>query len=98
MTSDIGAIPEFLALTRELCEFASGIVADDNEALFERLRAELPFTIHRYRSGEEHNGWVVPDNWRVKKALLYRDGDVVFDGRAHTLGVALHSRSFSGIL
>ena len=90
--------PDFIALTRELCAFASGVVADDNEALFRRLAVELPFDIQRIPSGEEHNGWQVPQNWRVKKALLYRDGEVVFDGRAHTLGVGLYSRSFAGDL
>jgi len=90
--------PEFLELTRELCRFATGVVADDNEALFQRLCTELPFTIHRFKSGEEYNGWQIPDNWRVRKALLYRDGQIVFDGQSHTLGVARYSRSFQGTL
>jgi aminopeptidase-like protein len=92
------AFPDFMDLTRELCRYASGIVADDNTPLFARLAEELPFNMLRYRSGEEYNAWRVPDNWRVKKALLYRNGEVVFNGRAHTLGVALYSRSFTGRL
>jgi len=96
MIPEPGDTPDFLGLTRELCTFASGVVADDNEALFRRLGAELPFTIQRFRSGEEFNGWQVPDNWRVRKALLYRDGELVFDGCAHTLGVARYARSFVG--
>jgi|HubBroStandDraft_6_1064221.scaffolds.fasta_scaffold398886_2 hypothetical protein len=52
--------PEFLDLTRELCRFASGVVADGNDALFRRLIAELPFKILRFRSGNAEGkrlGW-----------------------------------------
>lgn len=98
MILELGPRPEFLDLTRELCRYATGVVADENEPMFRRLCAELPFDILRVRSGDEHNGWVVPDNWRVKKASLFRDGKLVFDGRAHTLGVGRYSRSFVGEL
>ncbi len=91
-------LPDILLLTRELCAFTSGVVADDNEKIFARLRRELPFTIHRFPSGAAHNGWLVPDNWRVERALLKKDGKVVFEGTAHPLGVAMLSRSFSGRL
>lgn len=91
-----------IELARELCAFRTGVVADGNPPLFERIRAELPpalgMTLHHWRSGERHNGWLVPQNWRVKKALLYKDGKQVFDGTVHTLGVAYYSKSFSGKL
>lgn len=85
-----------IALARDLCEFPTGVVADGNGALFERLGKELPFELLRWESGDTHNGWVVPDNWRVQSALIRRDGEVVFDGTRHTLGVARYSRSFEG--
>ena len=87
-----------LNLIRDLCAFATGVVADDNEALFARIALELPLSIHRYRSGDSHNGWVVPENWRVRKAEIRRAGKLVFDGRTHTLGVARYAKSFSGKL
>ena len=85
-------------LARELCEFPSGVVAPGNEPLFERISREVPLEIFRYRSGDEFNGWVVPLNWRVERATISRDGVMVFDGTAHTLGVARYSRSFAGSL
>lgn len=88
----------FIELTRDLCKFATGVVADDNARLFERIARELPIEVLRFPSGDTFNGWLVPDNWRVRKALLRRDGKVVFDGTAHTLGVARYSKSFSGSL
>jgi aminopeptidase-like protein len=94
-----GADPNrFIALTRDLCTFATGVVADDNEALFARIAEELLLTLFRYRSGDSFNGWLVPQNWRVEKAEIRRDGRVVFDGTTHTLGVARYARSFAGTL
>jgi aminopeptidase-like protein len=88
----------FTDLVRDLCRYATGVVADDNAALFERIGRELPLTMHRWKSGDSFNGWQVPQNWRVKKAELRKDGKLVFDGRSHTLGVARYSKSYSGKL
>lgn len=85
-------------LARELCRFASGVVADENEALFSRIGAEVGLRVFRFASGEEFNGWLVPQNWRVERATISRDGREVFDGTSHTLGVARYSRSFTGRL
>lgn len=85
-------------LTSDLCQFVTGVVAEDNAFLFERLQQELSFQVYRYASDEIFNGWVVPKLWSVQKALLYRDGEVIFDGRSHTLGVARYSKSFVGSL
>lgn len=87
-----------LSLTRDLCAYATGVVADDNEGLFQRIGRELPLELFRYRSGDSFNGWSVPDNWRVVKAEIRRNGKVVFDGRSHTLGVARYAKSFRGTL
>jgi len=89
---------DILPLARELCSFRSGVVADDNEPLFARLCQELPFTLHRFRSGDSHNGWVVPDNWRVHSAMIKLDDNVLYDGTVHALGVGMYSRSFQGEL
>lgn len=87
-----------LSLTRELCSFVTGVVADGNEQLFERLRRELAFDVKRYPTGTSHNGWVVPQNWHVDTATISRDGKVLFDGKVHPLGVAMYSNSFCGEL
>lgn len=87
-----------IALTRELCAFRTAVVADDNETLFARIGRELPLEIFRFASGERFNGWEVPQNWRVRRAKLYRDGREIFDGAGQALAVAYYSRSFSGAL
>jgi aminopeptidase-like protein len=73
-----------------------GISQSDNTKMFDLLSTIYPLTIHLYKSGMEHNGWVVPHDWVVKKALIKKDGVVVFDGLVHQLAVAGYSCSFSG--
>lgn len=87
-----------LDLVRDLCAFATGVVADDNGPLFDRIAKELPLEVFRFASGEAYNGWEVPQNWRVLRAKLFKDGREVFDGKAHTLGVGRYSKSFTGEL
>lgn len=86
------------ALIRALCSYASGVVADDNDGLFARIAKELPLETFRFKSGDSYNGWLVPQNWRVKRAKLLKEGVEVFDGTAHTLGVGRYSKSFRGEL
>lgn len=86
------------ALLRDLCSFAASVVADDNEGLFARIGRELPMEILRFPSGQNFNGWQVPDNWRVRRAKIFRNGIEIFDGTTHTLGVARYSKSFQGDL
>jgi len=87
---------DLLELTKDLCSFATGVVADDNEKLFARIGKELPLRLHRFKSDDTYNGWLVPKNWYVKKAEIRRGGKLVFDGKSHTLGVARYSKSFHG--
>lgn len=87
-----------IPLARELCAIPTGVVADGNERMIERLSRELPFEVRRYASGTTHNGWVVPQNWHVDRATISRDGRILFDGRDHPLGVGMYSRPFSGEL
>ena len=77
-----------LALTRDLCVFRTAVVADDNEALFARIGRELPLELFRFASGDTFNGWQVPQNWRVRRAKLFRDGRELFDGAGQALAVA----------
>lgn len=71
-------------------------MAAANEDLFERISRELPVKLHRYKSGETHNGWVVPQHWQVHQATIALNGQVLFDGQANTLGVATYSKPFKG--
>jgi len=87
-----------LELIRDLCSFRTGVVADGNAALFDRIGREMPLQMFAFDSGDTYNGWRVPNNWRVKRAKLFREGAEVFDFAANSLGVAYYSKSFTGEL
>jgi aminopeptidase-like protein len=85
-----------LDIFAEILKLNIGVSQADNEKMFALLNTIYPLSIHRYASGKEHNGWVVPHNWVVKKALIKKDGKVLFDGTQHPLAVAGYAPSFHG--
>lgn len=89
---------DILALTARLCRHTTGVVAPGNDALFADIADEIPIRIHGFASGDEHNGWRVPESWAVESAEIRRGNRLVHDAGEHPLGVAMQSRSFSGDL
>jgi aminopeptidase-like protein len=85
-----------LGLTRELCDFRTGVVAHGNDALFARIAAEMPLHVHRFPSGDTHNGWRVPPLCAHGDVRVTRGGETVLRGDEHPLVVAAGSRAFSG--
>ena len=83
-------------LLRELFPLRLAPASDGLDRAVEILCRELPFEIHEYASGREHNGWVVPPKWEVHRAEIWRDGALVHDGLANPLGVISLSEPFSG--
>jgi len=75
-----------------------GVVTPGNTQLFQEIGKHLPAKLHRYKSGAEFNGWIVPNSWCVKKAEIRRSGKLLFDATTHPLGVAALSKSFSGTM
>jgi len=61
------------------------------------LRKILPFGVRTYRAADgDYNGWVIPPKWDVVEATIRHDGDLVYDGTAHPLGVIALSAPFEG--
>lgn len=83
-------------LITQLCKYKTGVVSDDNIKLFSQINKILPLNYFKFKSDEEFNGWIVPKNWRVKKAKIYKNGKEIFDGTSNTLGVARYSKSYNG--
>lgn len=71
-------------------------VSRDADRAIEMLCDELPFTIHEYACGREHNGWQVPYGWEVLKAEIHKNGKLIYDGKRHPLGVMGYSKPFDG--
>lgn len=73
-------------------------VSEDADKAVGILKDALPFKVHEFPSGLQKNGWIVPQKWAAKKALLYKNNKVIYDGMRHPLGVAGYSTSFKGVV
>jgi aminopeptidase-like protein len=87
---------EMMRLLREVFPLRMAPVSEGLDRCVEILCRELPFTVHEYEAGSEHNGWVLPMKWEVRRAAIRRDGEMVWDGMAHPLRVIGYSRPFHG--
>ena len=56
----------------------------------------LPFRVISVPDSVQHNGWVIPPSWDVEEARIIKDGQTIYDGTAHPLGVIALSSDFSG--
>ena len=83
-------------LLKRLAPLKLAPVSPDTDLAANILCEELPFTVHEYPSDKEHNGWVIPKSWWVEKAEIRKDGQLVYDGGLHPMGVIGYSDSFSG--
>lgn len=75
-------------------------VSDDLQKAIDVLAdySDVSHVDHKFRSGMEYNGWVVPKKWEVKEAKIFHKQKVVYDAIKHPLGVAMQSCSFHGKL
>ena len=81
---------------RAILKLNIGVNQEDNEEMYSLFSSLYPIKKHRYSAGREHNGWVVPHRWKVHKAQIIKDGEVLFDGTIHPMAVAGYSTSFRG--
>jgi aminopeptidase-like protein len=84
------------SLFRDVLRLNLGIAQADNWRAMELISQQLPLKVQSFKSRSEHNGWVIPDQWTVRKAVICHDGKTVFDGTVHPLAVAQMSSSFRG--
>jgi aminopeptidase-like protein len=75
-----------------------GFVTDDLVKAINILTeySTVPYIDHKFKSGTEFNGWVVPQKWEVSKAKIFFKGKEVYDGLCHPLGVMTHCGPFKG--
>ena len=85
-----------LDIVRKLFPFAYSVVSKENDRAIGVFLEELNFDIVEIPSGHEHNGWTVPNDWRVISAYIFKDGKIILDGLSSPLGVGVLSPSFSG--
>ncbi|GIK83869.1 MAG: aminopeptidase [Patescibacteria group bacterium] len=75
----------------------SYVAADLVEAINNLAKhTKVAYKDYTFKSGLEHNGWVVPSDWSVSEAKIYKDNTLIYDGMLHPLSVITQSASFTG--
>lgn len=87
-----------MQIVRDLTPLNRAVCAVGYDQAVDYLMGVLPFRVTRVPSGLEHNGWVIPPSWDVVEATISRNGQTVYDGSAHPLGVIALSREFKGTI
>ena len=85
-------------LFEKLLKLPLGVTQPANADAFRLLSSIHPIELKTYESGQEHNGWVIPHERHVHKALIRRNKKIIFDGTVHPMAVAGYSTSFQGTL
>ena len=76
-----------------------GIAQKDNVLFQESIFINGISKINSFPSRSELNGWIIPDEWSVKKCLIKDEaGDVLYNGLENPLAVAAYSNSYEGVL
>ena len=87
---------DMIELMRTLLVKNRTIVSSDMQECMDLIAKEIPLTVHRYASGEEHGTWVVPPRWDVVGATLSDGERVLASYDQHPLFVAPYSTPFTG--
>ena len=75
------------------------LVSDGFDQALERIKAEIPLTVHEYPSGAEAWTWIIPDKWVCHEAYLERmNGERLIDYKSNPLHCASYSSSFDGVV
>lgn len=85
-----------MQILRDLTPLPRAVCSRGYDEAVDYLRGVLPFRVIRVPSTTKHNGWVIPPSWDVVEASISRSGKMIYDGKAHTLGVIALSSEFRG--
>ncbi len=85
-----------IELVGKLYPYSYSVTGQGNDAAIEAFCSELPFRVHEFDSGNELNGWMVGPDWRVHKAEIRKNGQLIYDGLSSPLGVITRSLPFKG--
>ena len=87
---------KMMQILEELTPLNRAVCAIGYDQAVEALCEELPFRVIPVPQTTQHNGWAIPPSWDVAEAKILKDGQLIYDGAAHPLGVIALSAPFSG--
>jgi aminopeptidase-like protein len=85
-----------MQILQDLAPLGRAVCSRDYDFTVKYLQDVLPFKVISTDNSSEHNGWVIPPCWDVEEAKIMKDGRMIYDGKAHPLGVIALSKNFSG--
>jgi aminopeptidase-like protein len=85
-----------MEILRDLTPLNRAVCSRGYDQAVEYMCELLPFRVISFPDSYQHNGWVIPPSWDVEEARIVKDGQTIYDGTAHPLGVIALSNSFSG--
>ena len=89
---------KFLSLIRKLYTFDYALNGIGNNKSINILKKELNFKIHNFKEGAEINGWKIPKCYKVKRAIIKFNNEIILDNTNEPLGLILNTKSFKGIM
>ncbi len=87
---------KFIELIKSLYPYDYAVNGDGNTESYKILKKELNFKVHQFKEKKELNGWVVPRNQIVKKAIIKSGEKIILDHSNEPLGLILCCSPFKG--
>jgi aminopeptidase-like protein/RimJ/RimL family protein N-acetyltransferase len=87
-----------LDVIEELYGLNRTIASRGSAAALQTITSRYPVDVLEYRSGTEHQTWVIPPEWDVVQAALYEGDTLVASHDESRLFVAPYSLPFSGLV
>jgi aminopeptidase-like protein len=85
-----------MQILRDLAPLNRAVCSVGYDQTVEYLCDAFPFRVIAVPSTFQHNGWVIPPSWDVDEARIWKDGQLIYDGTDHPIGVMTLSTSFTG--
>jgi aminopeptidase-like protein len=87
-----------MEILRDLTPLNRAVCSLDYDRAVKYLNEILPFRTISVQESKQHNGWVVPPSWDVLEARIEKNGQTIYDGTTHPLGVIALSSNFEGMV
>ena len=88
-----------VSLCRELFPFNYSVSGKCSEEAQQTYLKYLPFQVHSFKSGESLRGWTIPLDWKANRAVLIKDGQIIYDCLSKSqLGCPVLCPSYKGIV
>lgn len=93
---DTAIVPSMLQTIERYINFNRTIASDDSLTMLRELQKVFPLELESYRTGSEHQTWIIPPSWNVRRAELSDASGIIASYAESPLFLAPYSHSFTG--